>query len=707
MASMLTLASVRSAQADTYVVTKIADTSDGSCDADCSLREAVTAANASLGDDVITFDPLVFSTPQTIVLSAGALPFTSGSVDLTGPGSGLLTITSNNISRLLEINGATAVRVSQITLFQGYGGGSLWTGYGGCILNVSADVTLTSMVIWQCTAGLYGGGVANVSAGGLAPAATLTIRNSSVQYNAAYQGGGGIYSSETSRITIARATIIGNASLGGEGGGGALLNGSADLTNVTIVENDAAFSYGAGLMSGGTADQYVINVTIASNTGYRGPGLARFGAVGRLFLLNSIIADNAALPSSAGDVETLAPGLLQSLGSNIVKAPGASLGWTGTDRLYVDPMLSALSDHGGGLLTRMPLPGSPAVDGGQNCVLINPCGSLVFLPTRVTEDARGVARPAGRVVDIGAVELEAAGKMVRANLDGNPQDDLVIDAGAPFGISLRMNNNSWQTLTLAQSRLMLAADLDGNGRDELVFDFGGGLQIRSDTNTWSWLLPISPRSMLAANIDGVAGQELVIDFGPPHGIWTYRSPGTWTQLHLASAQTMATGDVDGNGQDDVIIDFGGYFGIWVWKNNSRWEALHPYSPQSIVVADLDGSGRADVVIDFGPPYGIWIHWNDSNWQQLHPLSPDTMAVGDFDGNGQADVATDFGSPHGIWLWMNGSTWQQIHLVSPESMLAADLDGNGRDELVIDFGNSYGVWVWQNNATWVPLTGVSP
>ena len=37
------------AAAATYSVTKTADASDGTCDADCSLREAVSAANATPG----------------------------------------------------------------------------------------------------------------------------------------------------------------------------------------------------------------------------------------------------------------------------------------------------------------------------------------------------------------------------------------------------------------------------------------------------------------------------------------------------------------------------------------------------------------------------------------------------------------------------------------------------------------------------------
>jgi CSLREA domain-containing protein len=44
------------ASAATYTVSKTADTNDGTCDADCSLREAVVAANANAGLDTIEFD---------------------------------------------------------------------------------------------------------------------------------------------------------------------------------------------------------------------------------------------------------------------------------------------------------------------------------------------------------------------------------------------------------------------------------------------------------------------------------------------------------------------------------------------------------------------------------------------------------------------------------------------------------------------------
>ena len=42
------------ASAASFTVTKTADTNDGVCDADCSLREAISAANAAAGADTIT-----------------------------------------------------------------------------------------------------------------------------------------------------------------------------------------------------------------------------------------------------------------------------------------------------------------------------------------------------------------------------------------------------------------------------------------------------------------------------------------------------------------------------------------------------------------------------------------------------------------------------------------------------------------------------
>lgn len=68
------------AGAATYAVSKTADTNDGTCDVDCSLREAVVAANASLGADVVNFasslavelDSPLPTVTETLSLNAGS-----------------------------------------------------------------------------------------------------------------------------------------------------------------------------------------------------------------------------------------------------------------------------------------------------------------------------------------------------------------------------------------------------------------------------------------------------------------------------------------------------------------------------------------------------------------------------------------------------------------------------------------------------------
>ena len=51
--AILVLLAPAPAGAAVFTVTKTADTADGNCDADCSLREAIIAANDANGPDVV------------------------------------------------------------------------------------------------------------------------------------------------------------------------------------------------------------------------------------------------------------------------------------------------------------------------------------------------------------------------------------------------------------------------------------------------------------------------------------------------------------------------------------------------------------------------------------------------------------------------------------------------------------------------------
>jgi CSLREA domain-containing protein len=79
--------------AQAVIVTKSADTNDGVCDADCSLREAIRVANATAGADTITFTNLAGSPDLYTLTIPGSLEdaAATGDLDITDT----VTITGN------------------------------------------------------------------------------------------------------------------------------------------------------------------------------------------------------------------------------------------------------------------------------------------------------------------------------------------------------------------------------------------------------------------------------------------------------------------------------------------------------------------------------------------------------------------------------------------------------------------------------------
>src|SRR5262249_3184935 len=101
----------QTALAATFTVTKTADTNDGVGNSDCSLREAISAANATLGADTIT---LPAGTYQLTLANAGGTNEDNNatgdldvndSLTINGAGSGTTIIeagtnTSNGIDKV-------------------------------------------------------------------------------------------------------------------------------------------------------------------------------------------------------------------------------------------------------------------------------------------------------------------------------------------------------------------------------------------------------------------------------------------------------------------------------------------------------------------------------------------------------------------------------------------------------------------------------
>ena len=183
--------------AASLTVTKTADTNDGVCDADCSLREAISAANAGPGGDTITVPGGTYL--LTIGNAGGANEDgnatgdldVNNSVTIQGAGSGSTiieagTTTSNGIDKVLALNpictSAVNVNISGVTIrfgrntqpsgapdFSFTGGGVDWCGFG------TGNFTLSDSVISNNTnVNGYGGGLNLDAASGYTGTVSIT-----------------------------------------------------------------------------------------------------------------------------------------------------------------------------------------------------------------------------------------------------------------------------------------------------------------------------------------------------------------------------------------------------------------------------------------------------------------------------------------------------------------------------------------------------
>ncbi|HEY7908788.1 MAG TPA: choice-of-anchor Q domain-containing protein, partial [Thermomicrobiales bacterium] len=126
---------------------------------------------------------------------------------------------------------------------------------------------------------------------------------------------------------------------------------------------------------------------------------------GSITLGNTIVAGNTTANSSP-DVD----GPIISLGHNLIGTIAGSSGWVASDKTggpggatnppnLLAPRLNPLGSNGGTTQTRLPLPGSPALDAGDDA-MCNQTG-----PGTVNKlDQRGFPRPIGSHCDIGATE---------------------------------------------------------------------------------------------------------------------------------------------------------------------------------------------------------------------------------------------------------------------------------------------------------------
>ena len=422
--------------AASFNVSRFDDPVPGSCSpGDCSLREAILAANASLGADTIDLPA------GTYTLSISGKNEDS---NLTGDLDILDALTINGLSTGATITAAGGwddriidspiagftISLTGLTI----AGGNLSSGGGGGIRSVAAltmincfiqdnqafeaagmetsdSLFMVSTIVRRNASGSTGGGLtmfgpsiielstitgnsASTSGGGIYYGGSLLqLIGSTISGNSAAWYGGGIEMLGTT-ISINGSTISDNTSFGT---GGIDSYGTLDINNSTISGNKSTMGLAGGILEANGFTGNMNNSTVAFNeTSYFGGTGGIYVDPGATFtILNSIIAKNHNLATYSQDCK----GTLVANDYNLVQDVTACNLTTGTHNLTgLDPRLSILGSHGGATFTHALMVGSPALDTANP--LPPGSGGLACL----VNDQASQIRPIGGACDMGAFE---------------------------------------------------------------------------------------------------------------------------------------------------------------------------------------------------------------------------------------------------------------------------------------------------------------
>jgi hypothetical protein len=373
----------------------------------------------------------IFTLNRSLVVSMSGLTVADGSTPAPNDyGAGLLNFGTLSLNHM-AFTGNTAgphgggaiynvgsLTLSNSTLTNNSTGGG---GGGGGIDNIGSGLlTVSNCTFAGNSAGSSGQG------GGMANSGTATVSDCTYAGNSADSDGGGIFNGTAGTLTVSDCTFTNNTT--GADGGGILQDGTATVTGSTFSGNSAgseggaidnngtllrllsctlygnsAVSDGGGLKTSGPAQ--VVNCTITANRvtvgagGIFGGGIDDQGTAATL--TNTIVAGNfqgAAPSTTANDIAgTVGPGS----SNNLIGTGGSGGLANGSNQNQVgvaNPGLGTLTSNGGPTRTVALLPGSPAIDAGNDSVL-GP-------PLSLSTDQRGRPRRSGSHVDIGAFELQ-------------------------------------------------------------------------------------------------------------------------------------------------------------------------------------------------------------------------------------------------------------------------------------------------------------
>lgn len=434
--SLATTTTLARPAGSTITVNSTSDVADGT-DGLCTLREAIAAANSDTASGATAGECVAGSNSESDTISltgltgtitlGSALPNITSEMSINGPGQSQLTISGNN----------TNFRVFTITLLNGlvsFSGLTITNGHindvgGGIYTQSNGNVNITDTTISNNFA-VLGGGIGNGGTG------VMTITNSTISNNSAGTGGGCYNGLAT--MNVISSTINNNMAgvVPGSGNGGGIVTSTEKLNIInSTLHNNSASGRGGGIYNNGLDSQISISQsTISQNFASLGGGGVGNNNAAQIKILNTIVADNV----SSDGPDLLGPFVSQ--GHNLLTSTLGSSGFTvgtnnpngdlvGASFARVSPLLGPLQNNGGPTKTRALLPGSAAIDAGDNCVVaVGGC-----LTTPLTTDQRGVSRVVNSTVDIGAYESRAFTFSVTS---GTPQSTAVNTMFAPLVVNV-------------------------------------------------------------------------------------------------------------------------------------------------------------------------------------------------------------------------------------------------------------------------------
>jgi CSLREA domain-containing protein len=340
------------ASADTFGVTRTDDPDPpGDCQpADCSLREAILAANGHTGPDTVLVESgetyeLSIANGNEDVGMTGDLDST-GALTLKSAGPGRATIDANAIDRVIEaFKPATFIKLNitggDVKGTDGYGGGVS----GDALLRFQRSRIVGNHAVFN------GGGIR-------AEGSRVMLIRSKVLDNTTptFSGAGGVISNGG---TIEHSRIAGNET--GSCGGVWMPYGNVRITNSVFKDNQALHSGGGGCI--GNYEVTIEGSRFVENTAGGSAGGLTFGesrgtVTETTFDLNQAGGAGGGFSASGTDLKILRSTISRNQALGVSSGSGGGVALRGGEIRFVNSTIARneAAASGGGIFTRNPDP---------------------------------------------------------------------------------------------------------------------------------------------------------------------------------------------------------------------------------------------------------------------------------------------------------------------------------------------------------------